>query len=268
MHKLKIIYLNDLEIKRSIQKALEAKGFSVKSIPTENPKKTPDLIAMHNDQVFVIEIKTKRDNLEQIAKDNTQLARGLAVTHAEPLGRKNVFSGDISDGVQQLAAYPDSPGVFKLLWLHASGQDEDVQFRQSQGTLYGTTDLIDVGSGTKSSIPCYYFHFNEFFRYRENLDGAIITDSQKGQLCINTFSLKLKEFKTSALVVAFADGICDPDKLEASGEAFIADCDYDRRNENLILSYLKSKYNREHLINIDMQHLSGKIRAPRSDRPW
>jgi hypothetical protein len=50
----------------------------------------------------------------------------------------------------------------------------------------------------------------------------------------------------------FGDHVVDPDAREAAGLAYVADCDVDRNDENAVIQYLCSKYNRAALMSFDM----------------
>lgn len=117
--------------------------------------------------------------------------------------------------------------------------------------------LVLTGGGV---ITCYYFHESAFYSYRNSLDGAILTDGETAQLCINSLSARVEKFRESELVIGLSNGLCDPQNLEGlSDHVLIADCDIDRKMSDQVLSYLQRKYNLDHLQAIPMQQHAGII---------
>ena len=90
-----------------------------------------------------------------------------------------------------------------------------------------------------------------------------MTNLNTAQLCINTQSPQVEEFRTSEITLAMSSGLCDPQKLERqSADVMIADCNMDRKHSEGILSYLQGKYSLDHLQTIPMHQLMGMIAVP------
>ena len=133
---------------------------------------------------------------------------------------------------------------------------------QFRGSLYGLVDVLDMEN--KNTRTCYYFGFSEFFRYRDVLDGAILTAGYNLlQLCINNLSPRANEFRKSPLVEVFSEGVLDPTQLEKQNKAYIADCDVDRCDKAQVLAYLQSKYQKGWLIDINLAKHTASIAVPR-----
>jgi len=161
-----------------------------------------------------------------------------------------------------LASFREENIDFKWLWLYALGKAPDLKMRQFLATLYG---VMYIGDFEKSgpSLPCFYFSFNEFYRSSEIIDGAIISTRQEAKLCLNNFSTRYMALKNSVLYRKFQGGICDPERLESEGKAYIADCDLDRSNKKAVLKYIQNKYNKKKLLDIEMKHHSVELSLKR-----
>ena len=87
-----------------------------------------------------------------------------------------------------------------------------------------------------------------------------MTYHNTAQLCINTLSPRVEDFRQSDLVTSMANGLCDPDKLDGlDNDVMIADCDIDRKESSKIVQYLQEKYGLDHLQTIPMQKHTGVI---------
>lgn len=192
--------------------------------------------------------------------EREQLKTGEVVGRFDPTDRTNTVAGIIKKGVEQLETHDINENGFRLLWLHASGQDSELQRFQFMGSLYGITTIVDLDDN-KGNLECYYFDFSDFYRHKEVLDCAIISESNKMQLCLNSFSSRFERLQKSSLASAFKNGILDPTILEAQNEIYIADCDIDRKEEEKIMAYLRKKYGREKLIKISLQKITAQIRV-------
>jgi hypothetical protein len=239
--------MSDRQIKDAISQYLRGHGFEVTQIP-EGPSPTPDLLAIQS-QRYLIEVKTKEDDPAIIAERATRLRAGKIVQSGAAFAPQGTMSRIIRDGVRQLEAYPAQERDFCLLWLLAVGSDLESQYQQFLRTLYGLTNI--VGLDNRSLMPCYYFRNSAFFRWH-NLDGAIVGTMERGELCINSYSPRAASLKISSLAQAFGTAVTDPRKREAENRAYIADCDIDRRNEQQLLEYLQTKYQRPALMTMDL----------------
>jgi hypothetical protein len=245
--------MDDKNLKLGIMDFFQEHDFKVSEIPVQQGKKTPDLLVEKDEVVFVIEIKEKDDDSARIVRENEGLAKGLIVSRSESINRTNSVSGIVSNAVEQLAKYQAPPKSLKLVWLHASGCDPELKMMQFHGSIYGIVDIIDMDSG--KSRKCYYFGFNDFFRYSEILDGAILTAGSSLQVCVNDLSPRASELRKSPLVTMFSRGVLDPAELEKQGVAYIADCDLDRRDTTQLLTYLQNKYQKRWLMDLNFtQH--------------
>lgn len=241
---------DDRELKQGVTRMLEQLGFAVQELPRLGDSRSADLLAV-KEQSYLIELKERLDDPTRLAKEEERLAQeGIADT-SEPAGYKNRVSGIIVSGVDQLRAHQGVKRDFDLLWLHSSGRYPDVKMRQFRATLYGTTNIYDL-DGDQYHRPCYYFYNSEFFRHADVLDGAILSTMSAAQLCINDLSPRVDEFRESTLTRALADGVLDPRVEETQRAGYIADTDIDRKDSAAVLEFLREKYGRKMLSNIEL----------------
>lgn len=103
---------------------------------------------------------------------------------------------------------------------------------------------------------CYYFDHSEFYRFRDSLDGAIVSSLDEGKLCLNTLSARYESLRKSGLARSVGNGLCDPVSLTADGSAWIVDGAIDRLDENAVLRYLSEKYAERGVQRIRMGYIS------------
>lgn len=255
---------NDGQLKTEV-KMLESLGFQVEKLKRRPNSRTADLLVT-KDQRYLIERKERRDDPVQVADARERLLRGELVETSDTAGYKNRVSGIIRSGVEQLRSHHDVEHDFGLLWLHSAGDCPGVKMRQFRATLYGMTNITDL-EGDSYHRPCYYFYNSDFFRYRDALDGAILSAGDQAQLCINNLSPRAAALRDSDLAKAFAGRVLDPEAEQARGEAYVADTDADRRDPEVVLQYLRQKYGRSKLLYIDMRFTSAAIAVALEDDP-
>lgn len=255
--------MKEQEIKTTISSILESERFQVQQIP-EGDEKTPDLLATKT-QTYLIEIKTKEDEPRLMQEWNHRLSEGELVSSAMPFTNQAAMCRIVRNGIRQLSAYRTSDHDFCILWLLTTGYDPQGQSEQFLSTLFGTTNVR--GSDYGGLIPCYYFDHSEFFRAQGKLDGAVVTtvsgDQGHSRLCVNTYSPQVEKFRCSSLAKMFSSAIVDPLELENRGDAYVADCEEDRNDEQSVLRYLAKKYNRPALMRMDLGSLHARIESKR-----
>ena len=157
--------------------------------------------------------------------------------------------------------YDPNGGSFRVIWLHSAGRDPNLHYKRFRSTLFGSEHLFSLD--LPHIVMCYYFHESAFFSYRKWLDAAILSYQDNVQLCINSLSARVEQFRKSQLAVSMSEGLLDPQKLEESSDhVMIADCDTDRRRPDEVVSYLQLKYDLGHLQAIEMQQHTGEIALP------
>jgi len=249
----------DLESKKIIG-ILNSCSFYAERIPESTQEgKRADIAAWKGEDHYIIEVKTKDDHpdlMDEIEKGNDL----EIIEYKKELFRSNTLSGIIHDAVDQLIETPDNNYSFKIIWFRAveSLIVDILSFLKS--TIYGIRYLLIRDSMNKFyHVECYYFDFNDFFKYTM-LDGIILDDGVKLELCTNSFSSRLPEFQNSTLYQLFAERnkLIDPLQLEKEGRIFVADTQISRKNENDIKNFIESKYN-VHVQILQMNVLGGVV---------
>jgi len=245
---------------------LEDKGAVVTPIPRRS-NQTPDFDVQFAGAHYIFEVKTREEDQERAAERHATMARGeVHGDHAE-LKRRNTISGIIEDGVNQLKVH-GPPEAFRVLWVHCCNPWGERYKHQFFNAFYGSTRLYDLDDND-FKVDALYFRDSDFFRYRANLDGAVIVmelpGTDEGQLfCLaNDNSAKYQAFRTSPLPQAFPVGFYDPLAQEAAGEAVVIRGAFDRRNDNAVMAYLNKLTGRVKLFNMDFNHTSASIAVPR-----
>lgn len=237
---------------------LKKNGLTAFDIPTVKDKQTPDFEVHGDKDRYVIELKIKGDDPIEVKKFAEEFATGEIVARENPIGPRNTLDGIIRDGVKQMMVYDPNREMYRILWLHATGHDPELHFRRFQSTLFGTETLFSLR--LSHIINCYFFHDSAFFRWREQLDGAIISFQNNGQLCINPLSPLSNKLRVSDISAGMARGIFDPAKSDGIADGtMIADCETDRSDIAATLQFLQTKYSVEHLQAMPMIQYSGTI---------
>jgi len=253
--------MNESEFKTAARKFLNQLGLEVHDIPEKGDGQSPDFDVIGKTSRYTIELKIKTDDPAEIQNDEAALKRGELVSKSIPIGPRNRLAGIIRKGVGQILDHDPEKKTYHVIWIHSAGEDPELHNRRFHSTLFGTEKLVSLRRD--NVITCYYFHDSAFFSWREYLDGGILTYQNNAQLCINTLSPRVEEFRTCELTLAMSRGLCDPQKLERQSEdVMIAGCSMDRKHPEDILRYLQSKYNLDHLQPIPMQQLTGMIAVP------
>ena len=244
-----------------VKQFLSQFGFEVSDVYEKENRKSPDFDVVGKSDRYTLELKIKGDDPVEIHNDKNALLKGELVSKTIPVGPRNTLAGILRDGVKQINDHDPERKTFHIIWVHSAGKDPNLLNSRFHATLYGTETLFSIRK--TDVITCYYFHDSTFFSWREFLDGAILSHNDQIQLCINTLSPKVDNFRNSELTLAMANGLCDPDELgHRYDDLYIADCPFDRKNENDVLKYLQKKYGLDHLQTIPMSQHSSSIALP------
>lgn len=149
--------------------------------------------------------------------------------------------------------------------LVAAGHDPEVQEKQFRSTLYGEVDLIteEMKDGHALARPCFYLSFSEFYRLPD-VDAALTVLGNRCRLFLNAFSRRLDTLRVSQLYQAIdqSGAVVDPERMESAGEAFIADGDTDRRDQDAVLAYVKAQYALPTAITFEPTHVKAGVIVP------
>jgi hypothetical protein len=244
---------------------LEEWGAIVKPLPTSS-KEESDLVAVLDGVKLLIEEKSKFENPDEMNARNTTLKCGHVHGSTQQLGQNNRLSGIVRKATKQLSSTgADTDHDLKILWFTGVGFNAEVNHLQFISTLYGTTRIFELNK--RQMRECYFFRNGDFYRYRDHLDGAVaaylIGDTVTVKLCLNPYSASWEALRDSPFAKNFKHGLIDPVAEEARGEAYIADTDLPRRNEQEILRFLEEKYGLEMAQYMDMKMASVVVSIPK-----
>lgn len=237
------------DIAHIVQKILEHLGFEVTRVEEGN-QKTPDLYAERDGEIHIIEVKAKLDDARREGEMERAFDKGVLFEEVLPLGPRNRIAGIVRHGVRQIGAHAENDPL-RLLWFMVIGSRAEVYAKQIRATLLGSTRVYDL-QDLSWQRECFFFHHSEFFRWQENLDGAVVGDMWSGKLLLNPFSPRLERLRRSPLAVTFGTGVVDPVALENQGDACVVDGDVDRSDEAAVQAYVQQKYGRPMLQSIEM----------------
>lgn len=244
------------EFKPTAKRYLTSLGFNVLEIEEKQGVLTPDFEVIGKNDKYTIELKEKGDDPEESARDDKILSSGKFLTKEIPIGLRNTLKGIIDDGVKQIKQHDPNAESFRIIWLHSAGRDPYLHYTRFHSTLFGIGHLFSI-LPTPSGITCYYFNESAFFSWRNYLDGAILSYKDKVQLCINSLSPRVVQFRKSEIVLSMLAGLCDPQKEELKDHSvMIADCAIDRKRSDQVINYLQEKYSLDHLRSIEMNRVT------------
>jgi hypothetical protein len=252
-----------MDFEDTAKRILEHWGFRVSKIQEseDHGVKSPDFRVEDGKHQYIIEVKSRGDAGEEAEARHAAYGNGDLFEKHMPLARRNTISGIVLEAAKQLEAYGDS-SAFRLLWFAAIDDAQTAKFEQFQNSLYGTTRVFDL-DGDSHHRPCYFFRDSDFFRCKGNMDAAIVSTETEARLCLNPFSPKVSELQKSQMVSHFGTAIVDPAAEEVVGDAYIADCDLPRSNGEEVMNYLRKKYNKTKLQNIDLGYHQVSTTVPR-----
>ena len=242
-------------------------GFGVEPIAPGDGERA-DWVATIRSEVALVEEKTKFDDPDEVSRRKTAFGAGHPFSTQVPLKPNNRLSGITYKAASQLGtSAAEIAHDFRIIWLTATGFNHEAKFHQYIATLYGSSNVIENGR-----VPlkrCYFFRNSDFYRHRQQIDGAVVAEVAErdlnAKLCLNPLSPRYARFRDSAIREAFATAVMDPNVAEAAGDAYIVDCDIDRARENDILEYLKQKYSTGDLMSMDMGYASVAMAVKNGD---
>lgn len=252
--------MNEDDFKPNAKIFLREIGLTAHDIPEKDDCETPDFDVNGENSRYTIELKIKSDDLEEIKRDLEVLSRGEILSKSTPVGPKNRLYGIVKKGVKQMEEHDQENKTYHVLWIHSTGRDPNLLNMRFHATLFGTQSLFSAE--VEPLMKCYYFDESAFYTHRNSLDGVILTYNEQLQLCVNTLSPRVNEFRQSDLYKNLSKALCDPDILQKEEGVLIADCDIDRKEKNDIVKYLRDKYHIDHLQTIDLAQHSGMISVP------
>lgn len=229
-------------------------GFDIEPIPTGEEERADWKLTV-GAFVILVEEKLKLDDPEMLARRRVALDDGRVFSTHVPIKPDKGLSRITRKAASQIVSTaPHVEHDFRIVWFTAAGNLHESKQMQYVATLYGSSNIIDLG---QSQIKrCYFFRNSDFFRHRETLDGAVVAEivgqDISARLCLNPLSPRYEKLKASPLMASFGTAFIDPLEEEADGDAYLADCDLDRARSNEVLQFLQTKYHIDKIMDMDM----------------
>lgn len=207
-------------------------SFRVDEVPRRDSR-TADLFVTDGNATYLIEAKDKVEAESQSQERRAILNAGDLYKQGDSLAHDNRISGILRKAQKQLDDTPKDNGTFQLIWFHACGIDADLKYRQAFATFYGSVDLIALDPRNQEITTCFYFDYNASFTM-PTVEALILTDNETLQLCLNEFSHRADEFRSTQLCRKFIelDGVVDPAAMIANGQIIACRTAIPRKNDD------------------------------------
>ncbi len=234
-------------------------GFEIQKI-SEGDEQRPDFLAQDEQYAYLIELKTKFESEEKVQQRKEVLLKGEIYGDSIPVASNNRLSGIIRKAQNQLKGHLTDKKIIRVPWLLCTGHSAEARMDQFEATLYGSRSIMNLDKGGMRT--CYFFANSDFYRYRDSLDGAIVSTDSTARLLLNPYSKLFTELARSSLSKLKELNAVNPTNEETEGRAYIVEGDLNRNDEALVLSYLRSKYRIERIMTMTLQHISGTMLRP------
>lgn len=237
---------------------LERFGVRAARVPTEASARTPDLRGAGGPDLYAIELKQRDSDRVLSALPEAEPA---AIQKLVPFGltRDRAVQSIIREGVHQLRRELET--TFRLIWVHCEGFDSESDQVQVQNSLLGSEYLLDRGEGGRAYL-CHFYGESDFWRYRADLDGAIVSrqvdyHNVNFSFLLNPHSPRLDRLRASTIATSIGgNAMVDVREEEAAGTCLIADCDTARTDSSAVLAYVGEKYGLD-LIRVPVRRYGG-----------
>lgn len=231
-------------------------GINAQKIPESN-EKSPDFLIEYNGVKILVELKTKFDNQSLIKRRKEAFKNDQIFEYVTVGQRQNSISSSIEKAYRQLSNRKQKVGAdFCYIFLLAAGMYSHAQFEKIEATLYGLKHIITTGFDQPIIKKCYYYTFNEFYRFKDILDGAFVVGGGSVFLYLNDRSLQYPATKNSLFVKRFLPAVIDPQQEEAENLAYVITENIDRKNEDKLKDHLKEKYQLANVITFDWPYFA------------
>jgi len=248
--------MDEDQFKPLLRSWFESKGFNVTDIPTANHP-TPDFRIGNQAEEFLVELKIKSDDPENLARDSEILASGHILQRAVPLTRRNRLETIVEEGCAQMKSFDPEKQLLHFLWIHCVGRDARIHEERFRMTLFGQQTLLSMDG--PSILHAFYFLNSTFWHCRNSLDGVFLSVGDNLRLCVNTLGVDEQRLRASQVFAAHSNALCDPRALQQDPSILFVDGSVDRKNESAVLDFLRAKYGLNHLQKFQMGELSAAI---------
>lgn len=223
---------NAMEYSKRLAKAeLRCLGFEVDEIPCATGKRA-DLHVKDGTHVYHIEAKDKFESQDIPAASQDDL-----YWRKDPITYNNTISGVLRDARKQLSQTPKTDATFQLIWFHA---ESSLQWRLAFATFYGHQHLSAIWPRDAQSAECFYFTYCAAHSMPD-VEALILTEGDSLHLCMNEFSRRRDEFRSSRLYEVFSVGQIDPVAMESTGKIIACRANIPRKNPQDVLRVLKEQ---------------------------
>jgi len=236
---------DDKEIKDIITKYFNSKNCDVIEIPVSKIE-TPDLLVTIEELKVIIEIKSKLPSVKQSDK----------TISIERIERKAKYLKAAQKSSKQMNSFSKDEVKYKILWLDCGNIDPELHFHNYRYTLFGIK-LCQPLNSSKIKEGFYITH-SDFYKYRDKIDGAIISCTNEIFFYVNNYSNNYEEIKEGKLKKALPQPF-DVIEEDKKGSIYLADFDVDRDNELDIQKALSKKYGFEAMFLITPNSIIEKI---------
>lgn len=253
------------EIRQHVRLVANHLGIRVEDIPESHREKRPDFEFFCDDECSLVELKSREKEWNLSAEEISHSQSGGIVERSSRLSEHPTISGTIDDAVRQLATYQSARHSFRIVWYCAYGVFRHVVDEQIDSTFLGDV-TIHEGNFLRS-WRAYFFNYNKFFKHRQFLDAAVVSqfspEHASAQLVVNPLSERYDALRASRLYNRFSAGILDPLLEEKKGEGVILGGDADRSSERTKLQYLANRYKIENPFILPMGHYAVMAGVPK-----
>ena len=237
-------------------------GIRASRIP-ETKTKTPDLIIDDSSGRYLIEVKVKLDNAEEIQKRRKSLSTTGEYESVKNTEYQTAYNSVIDRAAKQLTEFDVKGDYFHIVWCEFTGITQDLMRLVFKNTFYGIGQICELD--TLDGYEAIFFEHSSFYRNRYAIDGAIFSFENKCWMNLNPASPKAIDFKDSPLVKSFGEAVYDPIQLEINGQVLIADTDIPREDTVGVRTYLMNKYNLSQIISMNFKEFKAEIAVPRKE---
>lgn len=135
---------------------LRSLGFAVEKIKASDVVKRPDFKIAFGQASAIVEAKLRESDPAEVKRREEILAAGSVYASDHALGRNETISGIVKKGADQLAAGDDIGCEFRILLVIADCINAMTVRDQLMDTLYGRTQIIELGKLPVQYKPCFF----------------------------------------------------------------------------------------------------------------
>jgi len=237
-------------------------GFEAERIPEEEFERA-DISAWKNSDYYLFEVKSREDHPDLLKK--VKASKNNQVTeYIKEIKRSNKISSILEKASDQLSETPKPNNEFSCVWFRAANHLIPDEVELIQASLFGIKTLLISDSENKTyHAKCFYFDYNDFYNFK-NINAVVIDNGHAMHICINNFSARIQEFRTSELYNYFisSDSLIDPKNFTKDSGVLVADIDCPRNQIKKIKDYIQNKYGLYVNNILDMKAMAGVLKYP------